>query len=264
MIKLVGIDVDGTLVGASGEVPASVWAAAGRARNAGIRLVLCSGRPAFGVALDYARRLDAGGWHLFQNGASVLHLDSGSSRSTGLFAEARQALVAQSRRTGDVLELYTDRDYATESAVPWAEQHAQLLGVPFRPRSFDTLEGGVVRGQWVVGHADVERVVRAAPAELEVAVSSSPLMPDAAFVGMTRAGVSKGAGLRAIAAEYGIDLRDAMYVGDSDNDLSALRVVGHPVAMANASRPVLAAAATIVGHVDEGALAQALQLAVEG
>ncbi|HMN45921.1 MAG TPA: HAD-IIB family hydrolase [Povalibacter sp.] len=263
-MKLVGIDVDGTLVGASGEVPASVWDAAERARAAGIRLVLCSGRPAFGVALDYARRLDATGWHIFQNGASVLDLDSGGSRSTGLFAAARQALIAQSRRTGDVLELYTDRDYATESAVQWAKQHAELLGVPFRPRSFDTLEDAVVRGQWVVGHADVERVVRDAPAELEVAVSSSPLMPDAAFVGMTRAGVNKGTGLRAIAAEYGIDLRDVMYVGDSDNDLSALRIVGHPVAMANASPPVLEAASRVVGHVDDGALAQALQFAIDG
>jgi len=264
LIKLVGIDVDGTLVGASGEVPAKVWDAAERARVAGIHLVLCSGRPAFGVALDYARRLGATGWHIFQNGASVLDLGSGRSRSIGLSAAARQALVAQARRTGDVLELYTDNDYATESAGEWAKQHAELLGVSFSPRSFDTQEGAVVRGQWVVGHADVERVVRFAPAELEVAVSSSPLMPDAAFVGMTHVGVNKGSGLTSIVAEYGIDLRDVMYVGDSDNDLSALKIVGHPVAMANASRPVLEAAERVVGHVDEGALAQALQLALDG
>lgn len=264
MIKLVGIDVDGTLVGASGEVPATVWSAADRARAAGIRLVLCSGRPAFGVALDYARRLDATGWHIFQNGASVLDLGSGRSRSIGLSADVRAALVTQSRRGGDVLELYTDRDYATESTSAWAREHAELLGVPFAPRSFDTLEDEIVRAQWLVDLDDVGRIVNSPPAGLEVAVSSSPLMPRTAFVGMTRAGVNKGSGLQSIAAEYGIDLREVMYVGDAENDLSALKVAGYPVAMANASRPVRAAASRIVGHVDEGALAQALQLATDG
>ncbi len=39
--------------------------------------------------------------------------------------------------------------------------------------------------------------------------------------------------MREIAAAYRVDMRDVMYVGDSGNDLSALRVVGHPIAMGN-------------------------------
>jgi len=65
-----------------------------------------------------------------------------------------------------------------------------------------------------------------------------------------------------VAEEYGIALRDVMYVGDSGNDLPALRIAGHPVAMANAVPAVLKAAAHTVGHVDDGGLAQALELAV--
>src|SRR5688572_25586756 len=83
-IRLVGIDVDGTLVGASGQVLPIVWEAAARAREKGIHLALCSGRPAFGLALDYARQLDASGWHVFQNGASVLHLATSRSLSAAI------------------------------------------------------------------------------------------------------------------------------------------------------------------------------------
>src|SRR5687768_5564256 len=97
LIGLIGIDVDGTLVGRTGVVPEFVWAAAERARAAGIRLALCSGRPAFGIARDYARRLDAAGWHMFQNGASVVHLPTGESRSTPLPQERVQELIAQAR-----------------------------------------------------------------------------------------------------------------------------------------------------------------------
>jgi hydroxymethylpyrimidine pyrophosphatase-like HAD family hydrolase len=57
-------------------------------------------------------------------------------------------------------------------------------------------------------------------------------------------------------------MSDVMYVGDADNDLSALRRVGHPVAMANASPSVLGVAKHVVGHVDAGGLAQALHLAI--
>ena len=72
-----------------------------------------------------------------------------------------------------------------------------------------------------------------------MAISTSPLMPDVRFVGITRQGVSKGNAIREVAAAYHIDLRDVMYVGDAGNDLSALRIVGHPVAMANGDPAVI-------------------------
>ena len=49
MIPLVFIDVDGTLVGSSGDVDSTTWEAAARTRAAGVRLAICSGRPGFGL-----------------------------------------------------------------------------------------------------------------------------------------------------------------------------------------------------------------------
>jgi hydroxymethylpyrimidine pyrophosphatase-like HAD family hydrolase len=87
-------------------------------------------------------------------------------------------------------------------------------------------------------------------------------MPDTEFVGLTHEGVTKGTAIRSVAEEYGVPLEDVMYVGDSGNDLSALRIVGHAVAMGNADPPVREAARYIVGHVDEGGLAEALETAI--
>jgi hydroxymethylpyrimidine pyrophosphatase-like HAD family hydrolase len=118
--KLIGIDVDGTLVGSSGVIHPRVWEAAERARAAGIHLTLCSGRPAFALALDYAKRLDPQGWHVFQNGASIVHLGTKQSQSVRLPSECVTALIAEARATGEVLELYSDSDYAVESTSTWA------------------------------------------------------------------------------------------------------------------------------------------------
>ena len=262
MIRLVGIDVDGTLVGSSGEVSAIVWQAAQRARDAGIHLALCSGRPACGVALEYARQLDPQGWHIFQNGASVLNLASGETRSIALSETSVQTLVTRARRTGELLELYSDRDFVIESTGQWARDHADLLGVPFEPRPFESLRGKIVRAQWMVELSQADAFRHSPDPELEVAVSSSPLMPRTAFVGMTRAGVSKGSAIRSVAQAMGIDVADIMYVGDADNDLPALRTVGHPVAMGNASASVLGLASRVVAEVDADGLAQALDIAI--
>lgn len=264
MIRLVGIDVDGTLVGSSGTVDTLVWHAAERARAAGIHLAICSGRPAFGLALTYAQRLDPDGWHIFQNGASVVDLASGRSRSASLPADCVKFLVAEARRTGGILELYGDRSYATESTGAWARDHARLLGVPFEPRPLESLQPPIVRAQWLVSPAEATQVMAAAPAGLEVAQSTSPLMPDTRFVGLTPAGANKGSAIQSVAAEYGLALHEVMYVGDADNDLSALRIVGCPIAMANASASVSKMAKHSVGHVDAGGLAQALELAIAG
>lgn len=262
MIRLVGIDVDGTLVGASGKVAPRVWKAADRAREAGIHLALCSGRPAFGIARAYAQRLEAAGWHVFQNGASIVHLGSGESRSEPLPAPAVRAAIVRARATGNVLELYSDTEYVTESTAEWARAHADLLGLPYDPRPFETLRPPVVRAQWLLSVTEASKLMGRPHPGLEIAQSTSPLMPGTQFVGLTKAGVSKGSAVRAVATEYGIALEEVMYVGDAGNDLSALRIVGYPVAMANAHPIVLAATPHHVGHVDEGGLADALQQAV--
>ncbi len=261
-VKLVGIDVDGTLVGASGDVHPRVWEAAARARAQGIRLALCSGRPAFAIALEYAERLDSVGWHAFQNGASIVHLPTGRSRSVALPSDAVHAFIAEARASGNVLELYNDREWVTESTATWARDHARLLGAQFAPRPFESLDGPAVRAQWLLTAAQAERMMALPHPGLEAARSTSPLMPDTQVVGFTREGVSKASAMRTIATEYAIPMQDVMYIGDSGNDISALRVVGHPIAMANADPAVIAVAGRTVPHVDEGGVAQALEIAL--
>jgi Cof subfamily protein (haloacid dehalogenase superfamily) len=261
-VRLVGIDVDGTLVGSGGRVAPGVWEAAGRAREAGIHLVLCSGRPAFGLALDYARGLDAAGWHVFQNGSSIVNLASGASRSEAIREAAVKSLIAQARASGSVLELYSDREYVTESTTALARDHADLMGLPYQVRAFESLAGPIVRAQWVLNPDEPRRVLAAVPPGLEVAQATSPLMPGTQFVGLTAAGVNKGSAIRVVAAQHGLSLTDVMYVGDAGNDLPALAIVGYPVAMGNAAPAVLAAAAHHVGHVDQGGLADALEQAL--
>jgi Cof subfamily protein (haloacid dehalogenase superfamily) len=261
-IDLVCIDVDGTLVGASGGVLPEVWTAAQRTLAAGIHLAICSGRPAFGITRTFAERLNPAGWHIFQNGASVLRLDDHASRSEPIPRAVVFELIAQSRYRGRLLELYTDESYAFEIINERAHAHARLLGVPFLPRPFESLRGPVVRAQWVVSDDEAAALLDEPLAGLEFGPATSPTMPNTVFLNMTRTGVNKAAAVRRVAAAYGIPLSRVMFVGDGHNDIGAMSIVGLPVAMGNAERAVHAVARRRVAHVDEAGLIEAFDIAL--
>ena len=262
MVELVCIDVDGTLVGSSGRVLPRVWAEAEALRARGVELAVCSGRPAFGLAREYAERLNSEGWHVFQNGASIVHVASRESRSRSIPPHAVEMLVARARETGRILELYTDAGYAVESTADRAQRHAGLLGVPFRTRSFESLDGSIVRAQWLVAHEEVSPILAEPHDDLHLSPSLSPVMPDTTFVNMTPPGTDKASAVHALAEELGVPLERVMMVGDGANDIGVMGIVGFPVAMGNSEPEVFEAARYRVGHVDQGGLIEAFHLAV--
>ena len=262
MIGLVCIDVDGTLVGSSGEVDPRVWPLAARLRERGTHLALCTGRPAFGRVAEYAEKLDAGGWHIYQNGASVVRPSSGEAFSSIISAHLIRPLIKRARALSRVLELYGDHTYVVESLDSRAEQHAASLGLEVTRGNLDQFEWPVVRLEYVLSSLELREVLEEAHPGLTLAVSSSPTMPQAHFVSLTLEGVSKGSAVRQVAANYGVPLESVMMVGDSPNDLEAMRVVGFPVAMGNATPEVLEAGRFRVSHVDAGGLMGALELAL--
>ena len=72
-------------------------------------------------------------------------------------------------------------------------------------------------------------------------------------------GVSKARGLAALCERVGCSLDEVVMVGDAENDLEALRVVGMPVAMGNAVPEVARAAKLQVADCDHDGVAEAAE-----
>lgn len=246
------------MVGSAGEPSVGLWAAADRARGRGQHLTQCTARLAAGPTRAWAQRLDPDGWHVFHTGAARWHPATGEVHVERLGGDVVSKCVATGEERSWVIELYTWDDYATDSADPLAVQHAALLGLPYVRRPLDSLEGAIVRVQFVVPRSEVHEAIAAAPEGTRASGATSPLMADAAFVSLTLQAVSKASGVAAVAAQLGVELDRVMMVGDGDNDLPAMRSVGFGVAIGDGDAPVRAAADLLVAGVDHDGAAEAI------
>jgi Cof subfamily protein (haloacid dehalogenase superfamily) len=261
-LRLVCLDLDGTLVGSSGVPSEAVWAAAQRARGAGLHLAICTARLGSGSSWEWAIRLDPDGWHQFQTGASLRHTGTGATSSTPLPRGAGQECERLAAEHGWIFECYADTDYIVDSTHDVAVQHANLLGIPYVHRSLSSLVGDPLRTQWIVADADVDAALETVPDGCDASAATSPVIPGWNFVSITAQGVSKASGVAALAQLIGCDLSNTMMVGDGHNDIPAMEIVGHAVAMGNAHEDVFRVANHRVDHVDDDGVAEALDLAI--
>jgi Cof subfamily protein (haloacid dehalogenase superfamily) len=261
-IRLVLIDVDGTLVGPSG-IPDEVWNAASRARARGLHLAICTGRSGVGDALGYAKRLDERGFHIFDSGAVVTGGDGTVRRAAELGMANYATLLDLARRHAIDLEVYTaEGEFFIAAETPVLATHQRGIGRVATIRVLDDLPGRIVRVQFVSRFTREWSEVRAqilTMPDVELHEATSPIQSDVCFASVTARGVSKKSAAGYVASQLGLaDLSRVAMIGDGDNDLELIRAAGRGIAMGNAPDHVKAAASRVVARVENTGLAEAL------
>jgi Cof subfamily protein (haloacid dehalogenase superfamily) len=264
MIQLILTDVDGTLIGTGSRIHERVFSALEVAKTAGIHLGICTGRPLYSLAKDYARLVSSNGVHIFQNGAHAGKLDGTLVHQSLLPQTAYKQLVTISRQLQIGLEVYTANACYAEVQTDISREHQALIHLEVTEIDLLALPEPIIRVQWVIHPEQHSQIVAAMQPITGIAHSSAgtPDLPHHLYTSVTRAGTSKLEGADAVARFYGLDLNEVMMVGDGENDLEVLRGVGFGVAMGNASSTVKQAARAVVAHVNDGGLAEAIDLAL--
>ena len=261
--ELVGLDVDGTLIGLDGIVSAAVVAAVARARGAGLHLGLATGRMAQGVEpiLD---RTGLPGPHVFHNGAQVRR-DDEVIASWPVARDVLADVIAGCNAASIYLEIYLEDGYVVNRMEDRARAHWELLGMePLGVvEGVDDIEGEVPKVTAAVfDTAGVERTVAIMRgAGLRPGPSNSPATPGLHYVNGNQPGVDKGRALLAAAEVLGIDPAATVGVGDERNDIPLLEAAGTAIAMGNASAEVREVAHLVAPDVEQHGAAAALDAA---
>lgn len=253
MPRLIALDVDGTLVDNTNELSAAVRKSVRTLREAGIEIVISTGRAIPGV-LDTTGKLGfTEGYAVASNGAIVFSYDPVDVLHAVTF-DASDAV----RR---VLEQVPDAIVAVEE-----------IGVGFRVnREFPP---GEVSGQFVVEDVDsliaepVTRVVIRSTdhtsEEFTAIVDDLGLTGTNYFIGysawldLAPAGVSKASGLDFLCRRLGVDASEVLAVGDGNNDVEMIEWAGRGVAMGHAPDALKLVADATTETIENDGLAQEL------
>lgn len=280
--RLIGIDLDGTLLNRRGHVSAANRAALARARQRGVITVPCTGR-SWRESRRMLAELDHDGPGVFVTGAAISHVRTGQTlhaaamapdlawRVVQLLAEGPEAVLVfrDSARVGHDY-LVTGGGRLTANTRWWFEVTA--VNVHFQAEVaaadlHDTLRIGIVAsppGVEAAGRAIREALGSAVFVQHFAAVTRPDNLGSVHVLEVFNAGVNKWRGLAWIARHHAIAPQQIAVIGDEVNDLDMMAQAGCCIAMGNAIEQVKDRAHHVTHDCDADGVAHAIDRLLAG
>jgi Cof subfamily protein (haloacid dehalogenase superfamily) len=270
VIRLLAIDVDGTLLDSRGQVHEANLDAIAAAASGGARIAIVTGR-SFSFALPAVERLPDPLTLVVYNGA-IARMRSGETLLRRLLPrEAARDVLAATEAWRDSALLQFDRpsrgqlvydrlDWTHPNRVKFREKNLALLEEV--PALEDALIDDPIQiafnGSVETMRALVDTMRRTSALE-DLSISLTEyLHRDFSLVDVAAPHTNKGTALESLAALLGIDRSEVMAVGDNFNDREMLEWAGIGVVMGNATEE-MKAGFIVTGTHDEAGLAQAIR-----
>jgi Cof subfamily protein (haloacid dehalogenase superfamily) len=264
-IRLLAIDLDGTLVNDRLEMDPRDVAAVKAASAAGVTVVLATGRM-FKSSLTYAEPLGLTGPIINYQGAVVREIASGEiwyRRELTVPMEQRVLAFAEPRDWH--VNAYVDERVYTARPRPEADLYARIAMVPYEV--VGPLSKWVRKDSTKMVLVDLEPAdVPARIAELRAWVGDVARVTRSLdwFVEVVHPQVSKAGALAMVADRLGVAQAEVCAIGDNLNDEDMVSWAGLGVAMGNAPDPLKTVANYVTGRIGEAGVAQVIERFVIG
>lgn len=262
-MKLIALDLDGTLNNDQKQVTPKTKAALMAAQKRGIRVMLASARPSPGLykERDILRLQDYGGILMSYNGGRIV--DAATNKvllETAMDRKIAKAVLNELKNlpVTPILDdgkqfFVTDRngykvDYECKNNAMTCDQVADLAEF----LDFDPIKI-LMSVQPEALHQVQRQIADLLPPELTV-VQTAPF-----YLEVIPRSIHKGQGIRDVCRALGIREADVIAFGDAENDIPMLQVAGVGVAMGNAAEKVKAAADFVTDSNNHDGIATALE-----
>ncbi len=264
-IKWCVFDLDGTLLNRKGNLSRETIAVVRQVIQAGIKVVLATGRSPLFVK-DIAAQLGIVCPVISCNGGLIVDIRNGDVLFSKPIADQMvQKLAAYCLQEQDDTFVYSyDHIYYSSPSnrvIQYQRYNMEVQAafkIPLKEmRSGDDLPFGQVIKFFIrnVDEPHAREFEQNLNGENQLAfVSSAKNALD-----VMANGISKGVGLNFLAEKMGINLAQTAVFGDNFNDISMLELAGCPIAVDNAEEKVKAAAKYVTGSNDEDGVAHALR-----
>ena len=267
-IRMIGVDLDGTLLNSEKQLTAYTREVLKKAIEQEVAVVVATGRPFSGVP-DELKHFPGIRYALTANGARILDMQKQKVVYENLLSvESSEKVIDILRKHHAIHEFFVDGvGYMNEDGLknvyayfedPHMAEYLQSTRITVKDVKeklqamkceVDKLQG-IFRNQ-----KDKEEA-------LEELNTLSGIVVTAAMdnnLEINKEGTNKGLGLLQLGKSLGISREEIMACGDGGNDVEMLKEVGFAVAMANGSDPVKKAADFVTVSNDEDGVAKAIE-----
>jgi len=270
-VRLIAIDIDGTLLNSEFKIPPANLAALRAAHEMGVEIVLVTGRR-HTFALPIAEMLGFDLWLMTSNGAVTKSMTGELFHRDLLPAVTARKLLAKMEpfRDNCVLTFDTDlqgalvlehADVLNASIGRWIEKNAQWIQfvIPIEKALVTDPVQAMYCGT-IARMRECEAHLKKAGLDHEVTVLKTEYPArDLCLYDVLNYGCSKGHAVERWASHRGITKEQVMAIGDNYNDLEMLHFAGKPVVMGNASDEMKAHGYTVTLTNDEAGVAAAIE-----
>lgn len=240
--KVLALDVDGTLARNDRTISELTLQTLLKAQQQGIRIVIASGRPAFGIKpiADLLHLDEYGGFILSYNGGEIWDWKEGKRiYSKPLPDKAIPVIYCNCRENGLDVMTYCGENIVTESAdnkyirLSSLRNKMQIRKVASFP---DDIDRPVFKCM-IVGEPDtlsqIEPLLNEKLTGVAVAFRSEPF-----YLEVVPEGIDKATCLQYLLHHLNVDRNALIACGDGYNDISMIKYAGLGVAMGNANEQV--------------------------
>lgn len=269
VIRLIGIDVDGTLLDSRGHLPDDNRDAIFEAVAAGIHVALVTGR-SYPFARPVAETLPESMTLIVSSGAVERAMDGTVLARRLLDRRIAETVLEATRPYRDHAALIFDRDDSNQivfETMNWehpGRKHYWLRNQHLIGQTIP-LEDALVEDPIEVMFNGAATAMRTLTDSLrrearDFAVSLTEYVHrDFSLIDVTAPNATKGHALAWRAEQLGLGRDEVMAVGDNFNDLEMLEYAGTPVVMANAVEGLKRPGWLVTRHQDDAGLARAIR-----
>lgn len=243
---LIGLDIDGTILGMDDSLSGRVQRAIRRVVDSGAQLVLATGRSLVAVLPVIERLGLSEGFAVCSNGAVTVRFDERGHEMVDVVTfDPGPALRILREHAPGVIVAVEDlgRGFKVTEPFPDGELSGSLEVVPFEELVAAPATRVTLRAPEWSSQEFHELVERSGLHGVSYAVGWS------AWLDLTPEGVSKASGLDAVRQRYDVAEDRTVVVGDGQNDIEMFRWAGVAVAMGDADDVTQAAADAVTGPV---------------
>jgi hypothetical protein len=245
-IKLVAIDMDGTLLNDHGEVSDATIEALKAAQRKNVEIVISTGR-VLKSALYFGEKLGLKSYTIASNGAIITDRDLKIIYNSPMDKQTIKTVVKVAEQENIYFHFYNENTYFSNKYIKEIDKYynsskERLKGQNINFELFEDIDEIINRKdiniyKFLFMDDDLDKLnkVRERLREIEgVNISKSGFNN----IELTKSDVSKGQALEYVSNLLGIDKSEIMSIGDNDNDISMLENAGISVAMGNAERAI--------------------------